>query len=61
MRIPDTMLIPTCASCDETFMGPEDSKRVDAALDQVFRREQRGAVAKGESEKEVRNHQKVQV
>ena len=42
--IPDSAQIPICDACGETFMGPEDSVRVDAALREAFRLEQSARV-----------------
>lgn len=42
--IPNNVQIPICDACGETFMGPEDSTRVDTALRDAFRREQSARV-----------------
>jgi transcriptional regulator with XRE-family HTH domain len=41
LEIPRDLLIPKCEQCHTTYFGAADSARVDAALDGVFRAQQR--------------------
>lgn len=40
MAIPSNVEIPTCSNCGAEWVGLEDAKRIDAALEEVYQRRQ---------------------
>lgn len=38
--IPSNVEIPTCSNCGAEWVGLEDAKRIDAALEEVYQRRQ---------------------
>jgi hypothetical protein len=39
LQVPDDLVIPTCNHCGEQWISPADAKRIDAALEVVYRQE----------------------
>lgn len=39
LAVPEDLLIPTCNQCGEHWVAPDDAKRIDAALEVVYRQE----------------------
>lgn len=39
LPVPDDLAIPTCNHCGEQWISPADAKRIDAALEVVYRQE----------------------
>ncbi len=39
LAVPEDLLIPTCNHCGEHWVSPGDAKRIDAAMEVVYRKE----------------------